>query len=95
VMLKAGLDGVRRRLPLPEPIEENIFHFDANELRRRTIEMLPATMGEALNELEKDEVVQEALGEHIYENFMEAKLEEWKEYRRQVSPWEVERYLDA
>lgn len=95
VMLKAGLDGVRRRLPLPEPIEENIFHFDANELRRRTIEMLPATMGEALNELEKDEVVQEALGEHIYENFMEAKLEEWKEYRQQVSPWEVERYLDA
>ena len=95
VMLKAGLDGVRRRLPLPEPIEENIFHFDANELRRRTIEMLPATMGEALAELEKDEVVQEALGEHIYENFMEAKLEEWKEYRRQVSPWEVERYLDA
>ena len=95
VMLKAGLDGVRRRLPLPEPIEENIFHFDATELRRRTIEMLPATMGEALAELQKDEVIQEALGEHIYENFMEAKLEEWKEYRRQVSPWEVERYLDA
>jgi glutamine synthetase len=95
VMLKAGLDGVRRRLPLPEPIEENMFHFDATELRRRNIEMLPATMGEALVELQNDEVIQEALGEHIYENFMEAKLEEWKEYRRQVSPWEVERYLDA
>ncbi|HEX2911548.1 MAG TPA: glutamine synthetase family protein [Chloroflexia bacterium] len=94
VMLKAGLDGIKRKLPLPEPIEESIFQFDATELRRRSIETLPSTMREAIDELNKDDVIQEALGDVIYENFVEAKLEEWSEYRRHVSPWEVERYLD-
>jgi glutamine synthetase len=94
VMLKAGLDGIKRRLPLPEPVEESIFQFDPNELERRSIETLPSTMQEALDELRKDEVIQEALGEVIYENFLEAKQAEWSEYRRHVSPWEVERYLD-
>jgi glutamine synthetase len=47
-----------------------------------------------LDELRRDEVVQEALGDHIYENFMEAKIEEWAEFRRHISPWEIERYLD-
>jgi glutamine synthetase len=79
---------------LPEPVEESIFQFDPNELERRSIETLPSTMQEALDELRKDEVIQEALGEVIYENFLEAKQAEWSEYRRHVSPWEVERYLD-
>ncbi len=95
VMLKAGLDGIKRRLPLPDPVEESIFQFDSTELRRRSIETLPSTMREAIEELQKDEVIQEALGEVIYDNFVEAKLEEWSEYRRHVSPWEVERYLDV
>lgn len=94
VMLKAGLDGIKRRLPLPEPIEESVFQFDTTELRRRNIETLPSTLREAIEELRQDEVIQEALGEIIYENFVEAKLEEWSDYRRHVSPWEVERYLD-
>ena len=95
VMLKAGLDGIKRRLPLPEPIEESVFQFDATELRRRNIETLPSTLREAIEELKNDEVIQEALGEIIYETFVEAKLEEWSEYRRHISPWEVERYLDV
>ncbi len=94
VMLKAGLDGIKRRLPLPEPVEESVFQLDSTELRRRNIETLPSTLREAIDELGRDEVIQEALGEVIYENFSEAKLEEWNEYRRHVSPWEVERYLD-
>jgi glutamine synthetase len=94
VMLKAGLDGIKRRLPLPEPIEESIFQFDNTELRRRNIETLPSTLREAIEELKQDEVIQEALGEIIYENLIEAKMEEWSDYRRHVSPWEVERYLD-
>ncbi len=94
VMLKAGLDGIKRRLPLPEPVEESIFQFDQNELRRRSIETLPSTLRDALDELNKDEVIQEGLGDVIYENFLEAKMEEWAEYRRQVSPWEIERYFD-
>jgi len=94
VMLKAGLDGIKRRLPLAEPVEESIFQFDATELRRRNIETLPSTLREAVDELRKDEVIQEALGDHIYENFIEAKMEEWADYRRHISPWEVQRYLD-
>jgi glutamine synthetase len=94
VMLKAGLDGIKRRLALPEPVEESIFQLDTTELRRRAIETLPSTLREAIDELRKDEVIQEALGEIIYENYLEAKLEEWNDYRRHVSPWEVERYLD-
>ena len=70
------------------------FQFDTTELRRRAIETLPSTLREAVDELKNDEVIQEALGEVIYENFVEAKLEEWSDYRRHVSPWEIERYLD-
>ena len=95
VMLHAGLDGIRRKLPLAEPVEENLYHFDESELKRRDIKTLPATLGEALDELERDEVVRTALGEHICERFIEAKRHEWDEYRTYVSPWELERYLEV
>jgi len=94
VMLKAGLDGVRRKLPAPEPIEENLYSFDESELAKRQITTLPGSLGEALEELKRDEVVQEALGAHVYERFLEAKTIEWNEYRMYVSPWELDRYLE-
>jgi glutamine synthetase len=94
VMLKCGLDGVRRRLPLPEPVEENLYAFDEGDLAKRQIAMLPGSLGEALDELKRDEVVQEALGAHVYERFLEAKSMEWDQYRMYVSPWEIERYLE-
>ena len=93
VMLKAGLDGIKRRLPVPEPIEENLYHFDEAELARRNITMLPATLGDALDEMKKDPIVREALGDHIFERFIEAKTQEWDQYRMYVSPWELDRYL--
>ncbi|MBI2952707.1 MAG: type I glutamate--ammonia ligase [Chloroflexi bacterium] len=95
VMLKAGLDGIKRKLPLPEPVEENLYHFDEAELARRNIGVLPATLGEALEELKKDAVVQSALGEHVYERFVEARTQEWNEFRKYVSQWEIERYLET
>ncbi|MBI2862371.1 MAG: type I glutamate--ammonia ligase [Chloroflexi bacterium] len=94
VMLKCGLDGIKRRLPLPKPIEEDLYHFDAAKLERYQVGVLPGSLNEALKELEQDEVVREALGEHLYERFLEAKYQEWDEYRKQVSPWEVDRYLE-
>jgi glutamine synthetase len=94
VMLKAGLDGVRRRTPLPEPVEENLYAFDEDDLAKRQIAMLPGSLGEALEELKRDELVQEALGAHVYERFLEAKTIEWNQYRMDVSPWEIERYLE-
>jgi glutamine synthetase len=94
VMLKCGLDGIRRRMPLPEPVEENLYAFDEDDLRQRQIATLPGSLGEALDHLRRDEVVQEALGAHVYERFLEAKTIEWDQYRQYVSPWEIDRYLE-
>jgi len=94
-MVAAGLDGVARKLAPPDPVEENLYHFDAAKLESRKIRQLPGTLREALDELSKDSVIGEALGEHVFERFVEAKSEEWDEYRMQVSSWEVNRYLEA
>src|SRR5579859_1779786 len=93
VMLKAGLDGIKRQLMPSPPIEENLYHFSEERRRESGIGMLPGSLIEALEELENDSVIQEALGEHVYERFVEAKHEEWNAYRMQVTPWELERYL--
>ncbi len=95
VMLAAGLDGIEKKLTPPDPVEENLYHFDAAKLESRKIRQLPGTLREALEELKADEVISNALGEHIFERFVEAKQEEWDEYRMQVSAWEVDRYLEA
>ena len=94
-MLAAGLDGVERKLSPPEPVEENLYHFDTAKLSSRGIRQLPGTLREAVDELSADAVIGDALGEHILERFVEAKNEEWDEYRMQVSAWEVDRYLEA
>lgn len=90
VMLKAGLDGIRRKLPLPEAAEEDLYHVDP---RARQLEMLPGSLGEALAELQRDDVIGAALGPHVLERFVEAKQQEWEEYRIHVSDWELARYL--
>ncbi len=95
VMLRAGLEGIERNLPVPEPVEENLYHFDESERARRNITTLPGSLAEALDEMEGDELIRETLGEHVYERFLEAKRQEWDEFRIRVTPWEVERYLDA
>ncbi len=94
-MLAAGLDGVERKLTPPDPVEENLYHLDAAKLESRRIRQLPGTLRDALEELKADTVIREALGEHIFERFVEAKSEEWDEYRMQVSAWELDRYLEA
>lgn len=90
VMLKAGLDGIKRGLTPPPAAEEDLYHIDP---RSRSLQTLPGSLGEALKELERDEVVQSALGPHIFERFLEAKQQEWDEYRLYVSQWELDRYL--
>ncbi len=92
-MLRAGLDGAARELPLPAPVEEGLYTLDEQSRLRRGIGILPATLGEALAALQADDVVLGALGEQIAAWFVEAKSLEWAEYRRQVHPWELERYL--
>jgi glutamine synthetase len=93
-MLKCGLDGIRRKLEPPPPTEENLYNFDAVKLRKHRIPTLPGSLNEALDELERDQVVRDALGPHITERFIEAKRAEYNESRIQVSQWELDRYLD-
>jgi len=93
VMLAAGLDGIKRGLVPPDPIEENLYDLDEADRRRRHLGVLPGSLKEALDALGSDEVVKEALGKHLYERFIHAKTQEWDDYRTRVTSWEIERYL--
>ncbi|MGO8949564.1 MAG: glutamine synthetase family protein [Ktedonobacterales bacterium] len=93
VMLRAGLDGVVRELPLATPVEEGLYTLDEQARLRKGIALLPTTLGEALAALTSDELVLDALGQQIAAWFIEAKTLEWQEYRCQVHPWELDRYL--
>jgi glutamine synthetase len=94
-MLEAGLDGIARQLPLPEPIEEADVPAEDEEVAERLANPLPATLGEALEELEWDPVVREALGQPVVERFLAAKEAEWLAFSRHISTWERTRYLDS
>jgi len=94
VMLACGLDGVQRGLDCGEPVNRNIFEMSEREKRRLKIKELPANLNEALDNLERDKVVQDALGEHIYSNFLRNKREEWHRYICTVHEWEREQYLE-
>ena len=89
-MLAAGIDGIERRLAPPAPAEENLYHVDGT---RAGLDTLPGDLGQAIEALQQDEVIQSALGQHVYERYIEAKTQEWDEYRLYVSEWELERYL--
>jgi glutamine synthetase len=94
-MLHAGLFGIKQKLPLPPPVEENLFAFDPERLARFQMGLLPRSLAEALKELRQDEVMREALGVHLLERFIEAKEIEWQSYEKQVSAWELDAYLEA
>jgi len=94
VMLRAGLDGIERRLPLPPPVEESLYGFDDIELQRRNVGVLPDNLNDALDALQADDIVMDALGDHLAERFVEAKRLEWREYRGLVTPWELDQYLE-
>jgi len=94
VMLASGLDGVEGELDPGKPVNKNIFTMSQREKRRLKIGQLPANLSEALDILEKDKVLKEALGEHIFGHYLDAKRQEWAEYISHVHPWERERYLE-
>jgi glutamine synthetase len=93
-MIAAGLDGVEQGMRLADPVEESLFEMDAATIAAKGIRELPGTLGEALDELEADSVIRDALGDHVFRHYVAAKRAEWDEYRTQVSDWEVDRYLD-
>lgn len=93
VQLAAGLDGLAERIDPGEPVNKNISRMSFRERRKYRIDDLPRDLHEALDYLEKDSAVRDALGEHISERYLDAKREEWQEYIERVSEWELERYL--
>jgi glutamine synthetase len=93
IQLAAGLDGVRRKLQPPEPIDKNIYNLSVRERRRYKIQDLPHDLGEALAYFKRSAFVRDALGEHVFHQFLNAKEQEWQEYSAQVHDWESEQYL--
>lgn len=92
-VLAAGLDGIKSKLQPPAPVNRNIYTMGPEEREAEGIDSLPTSLRDALRELEADDVIRDALGPHIFTNFVEAKLIEWDIYRSQVHQWELDQYL--
>jgi glutamine synthetase len=93
VMLQAGLDGIEKGYELPDPMEKNLYHLNAEERKELGIESLPDSLGAAINITEQSELVKRALGEHVFSRFIELKKREWEDYRIQLTRYEMEKYL--
>lgn len=93
VMLAAGLKGIEEKLYPPEPIEQNIYALSEKEREEYGIKQLPDSLGNALSLMSKSELVKTTLGDHVFENFLHVKKNEWSEYRTQVTKWETDKYL--
>ena len=93
VMLGAGMEGIKKKYPLPEPIEEDIFEMNPAERRAYGIRDLPGNLYAAIIEAEKSDLVNKVLGDHIFHKFILNKKIEWDQYRTHVSQYELERYL--
>jgi glutamine synthetase len=91
VMLLAGLDGIRQEIPVPDATDENIYLLD--DQNKGSLAILPGSLNQALNAMEQDNVVREALGTHTFERFISAKRLEWEDYRLEVTGWELDKYL--
>jgi glutamine synthetase len=93
VMLAAGLEGIEKEYELAEPIERNVYEMSEGERKELGIETLPSSLSEAIELTENSELVKKALGDHIFEKFIENKKLEWDKYRIQISQYELDKYL--
>jgi glutamine synthetase len=94
-LLHAGLEGIEKAYELPPPMEQNLYHLTAEQRKERGIVGLPETLGEAIDELAGSDLARRALGPHIFGRYVELKRKEWDDYRVQLTPWELEKYLPA
>ncbi|MFC2057250.1 glutamine synthetase family protein, partial [Chloroflexota bacterium] len=93
VMLAAGLEGIEKEYKLAEPIEENVFEMSSEEREKRSIGSLPGNLSDAVSLTEKSELVRKALGDHLFDSFIQNKKIEWDRYSIQVTEYELKRYL--
>jgi glutamine synthetase len=94
LILASGLDGIKRKLNSVKPVSINLYEVDDEERERMGIQALPGSLKEALEELDKDTVLKDALGEHVFTRYMAAKKAEWVDYSTYVSQWELDHYLE-
>ncbi|MDO8616762.1 MAG: glutamine synthetase family protein [Dehalococcoidia bacterium] len=93
VMLAAGLEGIEKEYPCPEPVEENVFEMTEEERKARGIDHLPGSLGEAIEAAEGSELLRRCLGDHLVDSLLLNKKIEWSNFRRQVTDYELKRYL--
>ena len=94
VLLTVAMDGIKKQTKPPIQTEENIYDMTPKERKKNKIESLPGSLYEALSLMKKSKLVKKALGEHIFNEFVVAKENEWDRYRTDVSPWELNEYLE-
>ncbi len=94
VILMAGLDGIRNKIDPGEPTTLNLFHLTDEGRKKKGIDSLPGSLTEALDYLETDSTIKEALGDHVFADFMRLGRAEWDAYRISVHDWELNRYLN-
>jgi glutamine synthetase len=92
-ILWAGLDGIENKIQPPPPADKNLYAMSMEEKAQAGIKSLPGNLQEAVMEMQKSEFVREILGDHIYYKYIEAKTEEFDDYRTKISQWELENYL--
>jgi len=93
VMLRAGLEGIKKKYKLPKAAEDNIYRMTEKQRGKLGIESLPEDLYEAIKITEKSKLVKEALGDTVFEYFIRNKYMEWDEYKAQVSKYEINKYL--
>src|SRR5436305_2645970 len=93
-MLEAGLDGIKRGAKPPDPVNRNIYDLTEEESAELGIRSLPHDLTHALDALEQDAVMRQALGEHIFSEYLALKRAEWAAYNEQVHRWEIDQYMD-
>ncbi|MBI5152413.1 type I glutamate--ammonia ligase [Candidatus Peregrinibacteria bacterium] len=93
-MLAAGIDGIKKKMVPPAPVEENIYHLSETDREMKKIGSLPKNLYEALQEFKQSEFMRGVIGEHIFDRYYSAKIKEWNEYRIRVTQWEIENYLE-
>ncbi len=92
-MLAAGLEGIEKEYPCPEPVEENVFEMSERERNERGIEHLPGSLWEAIEHAESSDLLRSCLGDHLFESLITNKKIEWSNFRRHVTDYELKRYL--
>ena len=93
VCLAAGLDGIEKGMTPPDEITENIFAMDEATREAKGIKSLPGSLKAAVDAMKADELICEALGDHVVSHYTEGKYAEWDAYRTHVSNWEISKYL--